>query len=94
MSNIVKTGWLIDKSGEKFAPKTLSSQITTPDGILLEDKIQSNFDETLGKIDKLSEEVVTVKESLTSGITGQFATSDGKGGINWVTLHNAEEVEY
>lgn len=90
----INTGWLKNNNGEKFSPKTLSSQVVTPDGILLEDKIQSEFDKTSGKVDKLSEEVTTIKESMTSGITGQFATSDGKGGINWVTLHNAEEVEY
>lgn len=94
MSNIVKTGWLIDKSGEKFSPKTLSSQVVTPDGILLEDKIQLELDKMSDKVDKISEEVVTVKESMNSGITGQFATSDGKGGINWVTICKAEEVEY
>lgn len=94
MSNLIKTGWLEDNDGNKFAPKTLSSQVVTPDGTLLEDKIQSEFDKTSNKVDNLSEEVVEVKKSMTSGSTGQFATSDGKGGINWITLHNAEEVEY
>ena len=94
MSDIIKTGWLEDNDGNKFAPKTLSSQVVTPDGTLLEDKIQSELDKTSDKVDNLSEEVVTVKESMSSGVTGQFATSDGKGGINWVTICKAEEVEY
>ena len=44
MSTTVKTGWLNDKNGDKFAPKTLTSQVQTSDGILLEDKIQADLD--------------------------------------------------
>ena len=44
MSTMVKTGWLNDKNGDKFAPKTLASQVQTSDGILLEDKIQADLD--------------------------------------------------
>ena len=40
----VKTGWLKDNNGEKFAPKTLSSQVQTNDGTLFEDKIQADLD--------------------------------------------------
>lgn len=39
MSTPVKTGWLTDKNGDKFAPKTLVSQVQTSDGISLEDKL-------------------------------------------------------
>lgn len=39
MATTVKTGWLKDKNGDKFAPKTLTSQVQTADGVLLEDKI-------------------------------------------------------
>lgn len=39
MSTTVKTGWLKDSNGEKFAPKTLISQVQASDGSLLEDKI-------------------------------------------------------
>lgn len=35
----LKTGWLLNKSGEKFAPKTLLSQVSTDDGVLLEQKL-------------------------------------------------------
>lgn len=44
MSTIVKAGWLKDKNGDKFAPKTLASQVQTSDGMLLEDKIQNDLD--------------------------------------------------
>lgn len=45
-------------------------------------------------INSLTEEVNKLKRIIDGGTLGQFATSDGKGGINWITLHNAEEVEY
>ena len=44
MSTTVKTGWLHNKNGDKFAPKTLISQVQTSDGISLEDKIQTDLD--------------------------------------------------
>lgn len=42
-TEIIKTGWLKDKEGNKFAPKTLSSQVQTVDGVLLEDKLQEDL---------------------------------------------------
>jgi hypothetical protein len=50
MSTTVKTGWLKDKNGDKFAPKTLISQVQTNDGILLEDKIQADLDAVKNEI--------------------------------------------
>lgn len=44
MSTIINTGWLNDDNGDKFAPKTLSSQVITSDGITLESKIQTDLD--------------------------------------------------
>ena len=52
----VKTGWLKDNNGEKFAPKTLLSQVQTSDGILLEDKIQADIDEFSTNIAFISED--------------------------------------
>ena len=40
MSTVVKTGWLKDKNGERFAPKTLASQTLTSDGVPLENSIE------------------------------------------------------
>lgn len=48
MPNEVKTGWLKDKNGDKFAPKTLTSQVQTSNGVLIEDKIQAEISEELG----------------------------------------------
>ena len=47
MSTTVKKGWLHDKNGEKFAPKTLTSQVQTSDGVLIEDKIQADISAAL-----------------------------------------------
>lgn len=44
MPTTVKTGWLHDRNGDKFAPKTLTSQVQTSDGVLIEDKIQTDLD--------------------------------------------------
>lgn len=41
----IKTGWLKDNSGDKFAPKTLSSQVVSSDGTTLESVVQAKFDE-------------------------------------------------
>ena len=50
MSTPIKTGWLKDNSGDKFAPKTLSSQVQTVDGILLEDKLQDDLNAAKAEI--------------------------------------------
>lgn len=44
MPNTVNAGWLKDKNGDKFAPKTLTSQVQTNDGTLIEDKIKADID--------------------------------------------------
>ena len=45
MSETVKRQWLEDKDGVKVAPRTLTSQITTDSGVLLEQKIQDDINE-------------------------------------------------
>lgn len=54
MPTTVKTGWLKDKNGDKFAPKTLASQVQTSDGTLIEDKIQADKEDILSLISALS----------------------------------------
>ena len=44
MSTTIKAGWLNDKDGDKFAPKTLISQVQTADGTSLENKIKADID--------------------------------------------------
>ena len=45
MSTTVKAGWLKDSQGNKFAPKTMSSQVIRNDGTILEDKINTDIAE-------------------------------------------------
>jgi hypothetical protein len=45
MSTTLKAGWLKDSQGNKFAPKTMSSQVIKDDGTLLEDKINLDLSE-------------------------------------------------
>lgn len=51
MSTTVKTGWLNDKNGDKFAPKTLTSQVQMSDGTLLEDKLRNDLEVKVDKVD-------------------------------------------
>lgn len=71
MSTTVKTGWLKDKEGNKFAPKTLTSQVQTSDGILLEDKIKEDL--------SALEVVVTDKQDKIIGTSGQIVGFDEGG---------------
>lgn len=64
MSTTVKTGWLKDSNGEKFAPKTLTSQVQTSDGILLEDKIQADLN--AAREDILANVSIDVDSALSS----------------------------
>ena len=43
MATTINVGWLNDKNGDKFAPKTLSSQVITSEGITLENKIAEDM---------------------------------------------------
>lgn len=64
MSTTIKTGWLNDKDGNKFAPKTLTSQVQTSDGILIEDKIQADLDAAKAEI--LENVSIPVDNALSS----------------------------
>lgn len=72
MPNTVNAGWLKDKNGDKFAPKTLTSQVQTSDGTLIEDKIQADIDaakEELAPLVGTTAEVTPaqVAEAVASG---------------------------
>lgn len=67
MAITVKTGWLHNKNGDKFAPKTLTSQVQTSDGVLLEDKIQTDLDAAKAEI--LASVTIPVDSELSSTST-------------------------
>lgn len=69
MSTTIKTGWLNDKDGNKFAPKTLTSQVQTSDGILLEDKIQSDLEAAIANVS------IDVDSELSPNSTNPVANS-------------------
>lgn len=79
MSTIVKTGWLNDKNGDKFAPKTLTSQVQTSDGTLFEDKLQTDLDTTLATAqaytDTKTAELASTTE-ITNSISAHNTSAD------------------
>lgn len=78
----VKTGWLKNNNGEKFAPKTLLSQVVASDGVTFEDKIREDLDNTKEEILSSIENTVVKKaehatsaDSATTANTADHATS-------------------
>lgn len=73
------------KSGEKLYAQQLNE---------MDEQIFKNTEET----SKLSEEKVYLPKDADgkplNGTVGQFATSDGNGGIAWVTVQNGSEVAW
>lgn len=84
MSTTVKTGWLNDKNGDKFAPKTLTSQVQTSDGTLFEDKLQTDLDTTLATAqaytDTKTAELVSTTE-MTNSISAHNTSADAHNDI-------------
>lgn len=61
MSTTINTGWLKDNNGDKFAPKTLTSQVQTSDGVLLENKIETDILSAKDDMQKYTDTVVSDK---------------------------------
>lgn len=78
MSTTVKTGWLNDKNGDKFAPRTLTSQVQTSDGTLLEDKIQADLEaaktETLEESKKYTDDIPAVRHDAVQELADEQKT--------------------
>lgn len=51
-------------------------------------------EEQLEQIQKNKTAIDNIGKTMAGGTSGQFATSDGKGGIAWVTVANGNEVAY
>lgn len=59
--------------------------------------VDERVEEIEREVDRLSEDKVALPQvdgTPSPGIAGQFAVSDGNGGIAWKTLVEAEEVSY
>lgn len=90
MSTIINTGWLNDDNGDKFAPKTLSSQVITSDGITLESKIQTDLD-TLHDLvgdTSVSDQINTALDGATDSIVSTI-TPDSIGAADDNHTHGA-----
>ena len=82
MSTPVSTGWIKDSNGEKFAPKTLTSQVQTSDGVLLEDKIQADLNTV--KVEILNNVAPAIQYGTTEVTEG--ATSPYPEGTLYVVI--------
>ena len=87
MSTIVNTGWLKDNNGEKFAPKTLSSQVVTSDGTILESKINA-MEATLSDV---TDNLIYIGDGETS--SSALLDADSLGGYLASEYYTAEEVD-
>ena len=59
----IKTGWLLNNNGEKFAPKTLISQVSANDGTLLEIKLENDLSDFETQINKTIDTKITTEKS-------------------------------
>lgn len=92
----VNTGWLKDDNGEKFAPKTLSSQVITNDGVTLESVINENIS-TLEKNKSNAEHTHEVNDlngivSITKGGTGATTAADAITNLGAVDMTSEQEI--
>lgn len=95
MSTEVKTGWLKDKNGDKFAPKTLTSQVQTNDGTLLEDKLTIDLNQAKTEVyDKIQNNLLggyALKKDVPTKISDLINDSDFGGGGTFIQLIRWED---
>lgn len=85
MATKVSIGWLQDKNGDKFAPKTLLSQVQTLDGILLEDKLRAEFD-------SMKEEILDSIGSVSVETDIELSAESSNPVANWVLANEFDEI--
>ena len=91
MSNKVTIGWLKDAEGNRFAPKTLTSLIQTPDGILFEDKIQQDVENKITTALNSTKEYTDIK--IADLVNSAPETLDTLGELAEAFEENADMVE-
>ena len=74
MSETIKRSWLEDNEGNKIAPRTFASQITTDDGILLEKKIEDDLSEVKSYVDEEIAAESAAREAETASIKNDVKT--------------------
>ena len=93
MSTTVNEGWIKDNNGEKFAPKTLSSQIVTNEGTLFAEEIQEKIDNIDVGIEITKAEYEALGDSvLTDGKT--YFITDVNNDISVPVIKNAADIIY
>lgn len=98
MSTTINTGWLKDNNGDKFAPKTLTSQVQTSDGILLENKIETDILSAKDEMQEYTDSIASGKANTShshsiSDVSNLQSTLDSKqatitGGATTITSSN------
>ena len=104
MSTTITEGWLKDKDGVKFAPKTLISQVIASDGVTLDEKLTGEFDKLdkakadtahthiIANISDLSTELDTRDTDIKNYVDGQFTTKVGAQTVEaQLSAHNAAD---
>ena len=74
MSESVKRSWIVDKNGNKIAPRTFTSQITTDDGTLLDQKLENDL---LALKSETDEKLVEEAAARGKAIDTAYASSNG-----------------
>lgn len=89
MSTTITEGWLKDKDGVKFAPKTLISQVITSDGVALDEQLAEKFKniaENKADVSALNDytktadletDLNTRDEAITNYVNEQFTSKVG-----------------
>lgn len=98
MSTTINTGWLKDNNGDKFAPKTLSSQIVTNEGNLFEDEIRAQLENIDGGIEITKADYDLLSEAEKKNGTIYFITDidyiPGEGGGSGTGSNIAADIIY
>lgn len=99
MSTTVKAGWLKDKDGNKFAPKTMASQIINNDGSLLTAQIDSDLAELEASLKEYTDEKIAgignVGDANHSSTADEAtkALQDGDGNVITSTYATKTELQ-
>ena len=99
MSTTVKAGWLKDKDGNKFAPKTMASQVINNDGTLLTAQIDSDLAELETSLKDYTDEQIAAlgnvgeADHASTADSATKATQDGSGNVIVDTYATKTEVQ-
>lgn len=99
MSTTVKAGWLKDKDGNKFAPKTMASQIINNDGSLLTAQIDSDLAELETSLKDYTDEQIAAlgnvgeADHAATADSATKATQDGNGNVIVDTYATKTELQ-